>query len=129
MFAELTEHYVTAMNSKAVPTISTAWERVLDGEIRRVEEEAGAQFERFLQEQIRSKLPLETIEIKPLLRQAKKKGTTVLNSLTIANAPPEKLVKLREVFDDKMEEALENIEQQNWYASDKDCEQLFHTLH
>jgi hypothetical protein len=38
MFAELTEQYVNAMNSDSVPTISSAWERVINGEIDRVYE-------------------------------------------------------------------------------------------
>ena len=40
MFCELADCYVQAMNSDSVPTITTAWERVVDGEIRRVYEAA-----------------------------------------------------------------------------------------
>lgn len=40
MFSELALHYVNAMNSDAIPTISTAWERVIDSEIGRVLEMA-----------------------------------------------------------------------------------------
>ena len=36
MFCELADCYVQAINSDTVPTISTAWERVIDGEISRV---------------------------------------------------------------------------------------------
>jgi hypothetical protein len=31
MFMELLDQYVNAINKNAVPTISTAWERVVDG--------------------------------------------------------------------------------------------------
>lgn len=40
MFTELANTYVEALNSESIPTISTAWERVIDSEIKRVFEEA-----------------------------------------------------------------------------------------
>lgn len=40
MFAELAQHYVETMNSDAIPTISSAWERVIDGQLNRVFEQA-----------------------------------------------------------------------------------------
>ena len=36
MFAELTVQYVQAMNSDRVPTISSAWERVIDAEVNKM---------------------------------------------------------------------------------------------
>jgi hypothetical protein len=36
MLSELAEAYVHTLNSDAIPTISSAWERVIDGELRRV---------------------------------------------------------------------------------------------
>ena len=40
MLAELADCYVQAINADAVPTITTAWERVVDAEIGRVFESA-----------------------------------------------------------------------------------------
>jgi len=36
MLAELADCYVQAINADAIPTITTAWERVIDAEIARV---------------------------------------------------------------------------------------------
>ena len=68
MFAELAECYVQAMNSDAVPTISTAWERVIDGEIKRVYDQALEDLEFFIQTNIYEKLPLELPEFKTLMK-------------------------------------------------------------
>jgi hypothetical protein len=45
MFAELSQTYVEAINSETVPTIASAWERVIDSEIKRVFEEANNEIE------------------------------------------------------------------------------------
>lgn len=52
MFAELAEHYVQAMNSDAVPTISTAWERVIDSEIQRVYDSASLELDSYIVDNI-----------------------------------------------------------------------------
>lgn len=44
MFSELSEQYVKAMNSDSVPTIASAWERVIDSEINRVYVDATEKF-------------------------------------------------------------------------------------
>lgn len=50
MFCELADCYVQAINSDAIPTISTAWERVIDGEIRRVYDAACSELNANIQE-------------------------------------------------------------------------------
>lgn len=37
-----------------------------------------------------------------------------LNSMTVSNAPPEKLIEMRFLFDDKLEEIIEGIEHENY---------------
>lgn len=96
MFAELAEHYVTTMNSDAVPTISTAWERVIDKEIERIYESAVSELEDYVNNVIATRLPLELSEMKLHIKEAKKRSISILNSMTIANAPPEKLIDLKE---------------------------------
>ena len=52
MFVELSNQYVKAMNSDTVPTITTAWERVIDNEINRVYVDAVEKFKKFVEEKI-----------------------------------------------------------------------------
>ena len=49
--------------------------------------------------------------------------------MSIANAPPEKLIEMRDLFEDKSNEAIEELENENWKVSEKDCETLFEQLH
>ncbi len=50
MFCELADSYVQAINTDAIPTISTAWERVIDSEIRSVYETACLELNESIQE-------------------------------------------------------------------------------
>ena len=104
MFCELSDCYVQALNSDSVPTITTAWERVIDCEIRRVYEQACSELDNFLQEQVIPRFPLEDNELKELMRQAKRIAMKIINSGTISNAPPEKLIDVRVQFDEKFDQ-------------------------
>ena len=83
MFCELADCYVQAINSDAVPTISTAWERVIDGEISRVYDHALQELNKYVQEVIMKKFPMENEELKQQLRTVRTKTLATLNSLTI----------------------------------------------
>ena len=117
------------MNSDAVPTITTAWERVIDGEIKRVYDSACDELNKYVQDIIVQRFPLEDKELNDFLKEAKLKSLNILNSLTIANAPPEKLIEMRSTFDEKLEQIADIITLNNYSASEKDCEDLFSNLH
>jgi hypothetical protein len=55
------------MNSDAIPTISSAWERVMDSELRRVYDQAITELETFVKNKISKKFPLEEQELRELL--------------------------------------------------------------
>ena len=103
MFCELADCYVQAINSDAVPTITTAWERVIDGEIKRVYDQACDSLNNYIQDVIIQRFPLEEQELKQLMKEAKIKCLQILNSMTVANSPPEKLIEMRSAFDDKLD--------------------------
>jgi hypothetical protein len=52
------------MNSDTVPTISTAWERVIDGEIERVFDLSLSNFSSFTKEYISEKLTFDSDELR-----------------------------------------------------------------
>lgn len=54
---------------------------------------------------------------------------SILSSPTIQNSPPEKLTAMRVTFDEKFEEMCEVLNQNNYLASEKTCEDLWRTLH
>ena len=55
------------------------------------------------------RFPLEDSELKQLMKDARSKCLETLNSMTIANSPPEKLVEMREAFDEKMDQVWDII--------------------
>ena len=55
-------------------------------------------------------MPFESDELKKLIRQGRRLAMNNLNSLTITNAPSEKLIDLRFLFDDKLDEIIEGVE-------------------
>ena len=59
MLCDLAESYVHAINSNAIPTISSAWERVIDGELRRIYDAAMSDLEFYLKQIISQRFPIE----------------------------------------------------------------------
>ena len=55
----MVEAYVDAINREAIPTIATTWERVIEGEVRRVFEKAIGDLEFFLKQIIGQRFPME----------------------------------------------------------------------
>ena len=75
------------------------------------------------------KFPMESEELKLQIRTVRTKTLATLNSLTIQNAPPEKLIELRNSFDEKLDKLNDILEANNYQASQKDCEDLLNTLY
>jgi hypothetical protein len=63
MLCELAETFVNALNSDAIPTISSAWEWVIDSELRRVYDQACSELEVFMKDIITRQFPLEDQEL------------------------------------------------------------------
>ncbi len=59
MLCELADTYISAMNSDSIPTIKSAYERVIDAELRRVFDQAYLELENFMKEVVSKKFPLE----------------------------------------------------------------------
>jgi len=59
MFCELADSYVQSINSDSIPTISTAWDRVMDGELRRVYDNTIKEVESVFKNIITKKFPME----------------------------------------------------------------------
>ena len=59
MFCELADSYVQSINSDSIPTISTAWDRVMDGELMRVYDNTIKEVESVFKNIITKKFPLE----------------------------------------------------------------------
>lgn len=129
MFAELSQTYVEAINSESIPTISSAWERVIDSEIRRVFDEANNELDVLIQEKMAGRLPIELEEMDRLKKEIKRKSMGILNSKTIANAPPEKLIEMRTAFEERAQAEFAVIEAENYESSQEHCLGVYETLH
>ena len=128
MLAELADCYVQAINSDAVPTITTAWERVIDAELARVFDAACQSFNQQLQPAV-DKFPLDEQVLRDLVRKARGRARALLGSSTVASAPPERLAQLRAEFEERAEEAAEVALENNRASSERDCEDLLARLH
>ena len=68
--------------------------------------ESIAKFNDYVKEKVTPKFPLEVDQLKKELNRGRKMAMNSLNSLTISNAPPEKLIDMRNLFDDKVDEII-----------------------
>lgn len=64
MFCELADSYVQSINSDSIPSISTAWDRVMDGELRRVYDNTIKEVESVFKNIITKKFPLEEVDLR-----------------------------------------------------------------
>ena len=114
MFCELADSYVTALNSDVIPTISTAWERVIDAELRRVQSHAWEEIDTFMKDVVRKKFPIDERDLKRLLAKARLRALKAFGSQTVCNSPPEKLQEMRKAFEERFEEMCEVLNENNY---------------
>jgi hypothetical protein len=63
MLCELAEQYVAAINAKGIPTISSAWERVLEGEVRRLNKRVWEDLEASFKDLANQRFPMEEMAL------------------------------------------------------------------
>jgi hypothetical protein len=72
---------------------------------------------------------METEQVDKIKKEVKRKAANLLNSKTIANAPPEKLIEMREAFEERLEREFQAIHSENMEQSQEHCQEIYETLH
>lgn len=113
MFAQMITEYVYCMNNNGMPEINTAWDRVMETEIKRVLQQSLMKVSQELRDYIENGLPMTPKELLIIERNVRKKSFKMLHDPNIKNAPKDKLLKLEEDFMDGLDEIFESLWKQN----------------
>jgi nitrogen regulatory protein PII-like uncharacterized protein len=113
MFSQMVSEYVYCMNNNGMPEINTAWDRVMDSEIKRVLQQSITKVNYELQELVVKKIPMGHSDLLKIERSVRKSSFKLLHDPNIKNAPREKLIKLQEDFMNGIDEIFENLGKEN----------------
>lgn len=113
MFAQIIAEYTFWMNNNGMPEINTAWDRVMDTEIRRVLIDSVETIKNQIVDSTEGKIPMDPKNLFTIERQIRKGWLKLLNQPNIRNAPRDKLAKLQEDFMESIDEIFESLFKQN----------------
>lgn len=113
MFSQIIEEYTSCMNNNGMPEINTAWERVMESEIKQVLQTSINKVNFELQEQVINRIPMTPKQLLTIERNVRKRSFKMLRNPNIKNAPRDKLIKLEEDFMDKLDEIFEAMFKEN----------------
>jgi len=124
MLLELSRSYVTAINSGAVLTISTAWENVVHQENQKALANAMKTYEQKILKEADDRSVYEVDELEGLHKECFGAATKVFRAKAVGG----KYWKLEDELDKFVEETFERVRQQNFQRSQHTCEQLMRDL-
>jgi hypothetical protein len=101
------------MNTNGMPEINTAWDRVMDSEIKRVLQESTNKVNYELQEIVINRMPMTSKQLITIERSVRKRAFRLLHDPNIKNAPKDKLIKLQEDFTTNIDETFEGLFKEN----------------
>lgn len=116
LLATLLEVYVDAINRDAVPTISTAWERTIDAQIKEAYKKASEIYKISIKK-VKSQIPIEEIQLKSLESDSRKQGLKVIDSVPVIPALREEIEKIKHKYFEKCDQTLESILLENFSLS------------
>ena len=112
----LLEQYIDAINRDAVPTISTAWERTIDIQIKEAYRAANSLYKKLVKN-IRSDLPKEDSDLRASEQEVRKAGLKIIEKVPVISGLKEEILKIKHKFIDRCDSALETLLSQNFTAS------------
>lgn len=112
----LLEIYVDAINRDAVPTISTAWERTIDAQMKEAYRNATKTYKKEIKK-LQKKIPMDEQQMKYIENEARKKGLKVMSSVPIIPSLKDEVEKIKSKFFEKCDQALEGLNIENFNAS------------
>jgi hypothetical protein len=112
------------MNTNGMPEINTAWDRVMDSEIKRVLQESTTKVNYELQEVVIDRMPMTPKQLITIERSVRKRAFKLLHDPNIKMAPKTKLIKLEEDFTTNLDDIFEGLFKENEKMSKSQAKDL-----
>jgi len=113
MFGQMVSEYVECINNNGMPEINTAWDRVMDTEIKKVLQQSITKVNYELQELVVQKIPMNPKELLTIERSVRKSSFKLIYDPNIKNVPRDKLMKLQQDFMSGIDEIFEGLCKEN----------------
>ena len=116
LLSTLLEVYVDAINRDAVPTISTAWERTIDTQIKESYKKSYDTYKKLIKD-VKIKIPIDELQLRAFEGEARKSGLKILESVPIISALKDEIDKNKCKYLEKCDQTLENLLIENYNSS------------
>ena len=116
MLASLTETYVNSINANSIPTISTAWERAMQVQMKECYARAVVAYKEQL-DKISSQLPADELKLREADHKGRDKAYKILTEIPTNQTNLEGVTKLRQKLEEKMESQFESLMKDNYSRS------------
>eukprot|EP00916_Digyalum_oweni_P005169 GHVL01009127.1.p1 GENE.GHVL01009127.1~~GHVL01009127.1.p1 ORF type:complete len:1016 (-),score=183.50 GHVL01009127.1:3946-6993(-) len=127
MFIGLLKQYVAAMNSSAVPTISTAWQSVVQTQLSKKLKNSLLAYKQVMNNRVMHSLPMEMSELLENHRIAKEAAESALNEIKF-NSCDHYVQEARSELSSRIKKLIIHIQNENQVASNHRCDELIKEL-
>ncbi|CAG9322968.1 unnamed protein product [Blepharisma stoltei] len=117
LLASMLEIYVDAINQNAVPTISTAWERTLDNQIKEGYKRAYENYKNCIKSKLKSQIPMEEVKLKEIEGEIRKSSFGIIDAVPIIVSLKEEVNKQKKKLEEKFNSMLETLLDENFSES------------
>ena len=116
LLSSLLEVYVDSINRDAVPTISTAWERTIDAQMKEAYKKALDSYKINIK-QVKTQIPVDETQLKTLESEVRKQGLKFLENVPVIPALRDEIDKIKQKYLDKCDQSLESLLIENFNLS------------
>mmetsp|Transcript_4879 Transcript_4879/g.9126 ORF Transcript_4879/g.9126 Transcript_4879/m.9126 type:complete len:437 (+) Transcript_4879:1130-2440(+) len=128
MLAQLAESYVIAINNHAVPTISTAWERVLSSQLDQVSEQAIDTYKNALQIHISMNYPVDEDTVRQVDKDSRQEVQRLIDRVPVTSVNKSSVEAMKEEVHERLDEIFAQVSYENLTSSRKLCTKLMGEL-
>lgn len=130
MLANLAQQYVSALNDNKTPTISTAWDRVIQSQCAEALDASLRKYRDEMTEKMKSKNGEYIVHEEDNLRKIHASASIAARNIFQKNSvrDPERVAHFESQLFEKVEEEFLKFAEKNFEASSKHCESLLQTL-
>jgi hypothetical protein len=128
MLAQLAESYVASINMHAVPTISTAWERVLSSQLDQVSGQAIDTYRNAMQIHITLNMPVDEDTVRQVDKDSRQEVQCLISRIPVTSANKSSVEAMREEITERLDEIFGQVCYENLSISRKVCQKLMQEL-
>jgi Guanylate-binding protein, N-terminal domain/Guanylate-binding protein, C-terminal domain len=116
LLSSLLEIYVESINRDAVPTISTAWERTIEMQIKQAYKNAYDTYKTLIKA-IKPNIPMDESALKTSENESRKQGQKIIDNVPVISALKDDIEKIKLKYLEKCDQTLENLLADNYNKS------------